>query len=161
MFYVRQKTENLLVLGAPRIQELAGLFLLGLGLLALGLSAAMLFEGEKSQLQLLIPGLILSALGAALVFLDTKLCFDRRGNTFSMERYFGETLTLPLQEIETVSIHRMRDVFQHYEIVMRGGRRICMGVTRFNELDAAAQAIADFAGVPLEVQSFRQDLFPY
>ena|GEM_PF-6303757 len=31
MFYVRQKTENLLVLGAPRIQELAGLFLLGAG----------------------------------------------------------------------------------------------------------------------------------
>jgi hypothetical protein len=154
MLHVREHTNDVLVLGISRPQELCHLFVVVAGLFAFGLALA-LGTGERIQKDYLLAGVVCllgSFVAGIPVFGDTRFIFDRHRGTLTHTRLLRRRRTWPLADVERVEMFQAWSRYQDCKLVFKDGSRLRIARGRTTAALRLAQRIATFLTVPCDVR---------
>ena len=153
---IREQTDDVLVLGARKGDERAGLLFLGLGvvfLTVLLVAIADYFKGGRYaanwaalffMAQYLAP---CTLVGGLILFFQEKYIFDRRNQVFTLQRPLRAPRHIAFSHIAHIRIRALGHGAAKASIVLQNATLLPLAGGAGEKCREMAQAVAAFAGV--------------
>jgi len=146
MLTVRARTEDLLVLGMSRKQELARLTLFLAGLTLIGLCFADDVRENVASAVMLVP---LTALAGLPIFCHEQLILDRRAGLLVYRSQWRHRRTCRFEDVDHLELFVGWVVYPECKVALKDGS--CFAIIRGRpESGRLARTVASFLRVPLE-----------
>lgn len=156
MLVVRRDDDAALVIGVRRTDEIAGLILLGIGLLTISFLIYLFSEFDfrrlldEAPIQFVLYGLAFGFVGFVVLFLQQHFVMDRHQKILVHARTFRGERHWAFDRIEKVLVIQSSDRFGYCLIVFKGGGDLEIDRGPIQHCNMLAFHCAKAAEAPLE-----------
>jgi hypothetical protein len=163
MITIREQSDELLILGPPRLDEFIALFLFALGLFSLSLIFLGITQQQSHDVEWIAILLIvqnvgpLGILGGIVLFLQDKFIMERPTRTLLWRRPLRGMQTFRFDDIGAVAIGHTSASAGKCILILKSGVTIKLGSGGLTKCHHLAGQLSRFLEVPLEPRYVKAD----